>query len=68
MNTSENESENRKMRHNISNQLYTNVCLTTNKTVLIYMKFSRIYISIYIKKCLQDQEQKLVVQDLKRSF
>lgn len=54
MNT-ENESENKKMRHNISNQLYTNVCLTTNKTVLIYMKFSRIF-NIYIKKCLQDQE------------
>lgn len=66
MNT-ENESENKKMRHNISNQLYTNGCLTTNKTVLIYMKFSRIF-NIYIKKCLQDQEQKLVVQDLKRNF
>lgn len=67
MNTSKDESENRKTGHNVSNQLYAKVCLPSNKMILMYMKFSRVF-NIYIKKCLQDQEQKLVVLDLKKSF
>lgn len=67
MNTFKDESENRKTGHNVSNQLYAKVSLPPNKTILIYMKFSRIF-NIYIKKCLQDQEQRLVVLDLKKSF